>query len=95
MRKNRRRFKPELAHSILYHSLPDEKMEFYYRTNDWEKLVAGNPTHLRVRRIGGAEEIGLPYAVFPNEPEVTLDPATLGTTLERTLARLWVTLGNC
>jgi len=30
--------------SILYHSLPDEKMEFYYRTNDWEDLAAAIPT---------------------------------------------------
>jgi hypothetical protein len=82
-RKNRRRFKPELAHSILYHSLPDEKMEFYYRTNDWETLSASSPTHIDVN--GRA----VPYSVFPNEPEVTHDPALLGTTLEKTMRALW------
>jgi hypothetical protein len=83
VRKNRRRFKPELAHSILYHSLPDEKMEFYYKTNDWESLTAESPTHIRVR------DMRIPYAIFPNEPEVTLDPGPLGMTLERTLSHLW------
>lgn len=83
VRKNRRRFKPELAHSILYHSLPDEKMEFYYRTNDWEKLAGTGKTHIEARGVA------VPYAVFPNEPEVTHDTALLGQTLERTLGKLW------
>lgn len=83
VRKNRRRFKPELAHSILYHSLPDEKMELYYKTNDWEKLASASPTHIRVNGIN------VPYAIFPNEPEVTHDPAPLGETLEKTLGDLW------
>lgn len=83
VRKNRRRFKPELAHSILYHSLPDEKMEHYYKTNDWETLAAQSPTHITTKGVA------VPYSIFPNEPEVTHDPAPLGTTLEETLQRLW------
>jgi hypothetical protein len=83
VRKNRRRFKPELAHSILYHSLPDAKMEFYYKTNDWEKLAAQSPTHIT------AKGVPVPYSIFPNEPEVTHDPVSLGATLEKTLSGLW------
>jgi hypothetical protein len=88
VRKNRRRFRPELAHSILYHSLPDEKMEHYYKTNDWETLAAASPTHIRLPRRD------LPYAILPNEPEVTHDPALLGQTLEKTMGALWERTGR-
>jgi len=33
--------------------------------------------------------IDVPYAVFENEPEKTLDPALIGRELERVTARLW------
>jgi len=83
VRKNRRRFRPEAADSILHHSLPDEKMEFYYRTNDWPKLSAG-------KREGAlsVRDHRVPFAVLHNEPEVTDDPAKLGPALEDVFARL-------
>jgi len=31
----------------------------------------------------------IPYAVFENEPEKTLDPMLIGNELERVTARLW------
>jgi hypothetical protein len=31
----------------------------------------------------------VPYSIFPNEPEVTHDPVSLGATLEKTLSGLW------
>jgi hypothetical protein len=83
VRKNRRRYRPELKDSILYHSLPDEKMEFYYRTNDWHKLAQGKRGVLRIK------DINVPYAVFDNEPEKTDDPAKLGPALEEVFSRLW------
>ncbi len=84
VRKNRRRFDPAQADSILYHSLPDAKMERYYRTNDWQRLSGGRPEgRIRVR---GHE---VPFAVFANEPEQTDDPAKLGPALERVFAALW------
>jgi hypothetical protein len=84
VRKNRRRFDPAQADSILYHSLPDAKMERYYRTNDWAQLSGGRPSgRIRVR----AHEV--PFAVFANEPEQTGDPAKLGPALERVLTTLW------
>jgi len=83
-RKNRRRFDPAQADSILYHGLPDEKMEFYYRTNDWERLSGGRKTG--TMRIRGFD---VPFAVFDNEPEKTDDPAKLGPALDDVFARLW------
>lgn len=83
-RKNRRRFDPARADSILYHGLPDAKMEFYYRTNDWERLSGGRKSGtLRVRGFD------VPFAVFDNEPEQTDDPAKLGPALERAFGALW------
>ncbi len=82
-RKNRRRARPGMEDSILYHSLPDEKMDRYYRTNDWEGLSSADPDFIS---IGG---IKVPYVVFENEPEKTDDPVKLGAELERATARLW------
>ncbi|MBI4811435.1 MAG: hypothetical protein HY800_08380 [Ignavibacteriales bacterium] len=63
VRKNRKRAKPGMEDSILYHSLPDEKMEFYYKTNDWEKLTTKDPNYIDIKGFK------VPYAVFENEPE--------------------------
>jgi hypothetical protein len=83
VRKNRRRFKPSEADSILFHSLPDDKMEYYYRINDWEKLAPDKQGMLLVQNIK------VPYAVLDNEPEVTDTPEHLATPLENALERLW------
>ena len=84
VRKNLRRFDPAQADSILYHSLPYAKMEFYYRTNDWERLSEGRKNgRLRIRGFD------VPFAVLDNEPERTGDPAKLGPALEETFAKLW------
>ncbi len=82
-RKNRRRARPGMEDSILYHSLPDEKMEFYYKTNDWETLTAADPNYIDIKGYK------VPYAVFENEPEKTLDPVKLGAELERATGKLW------
>ncbi len=84
VRRNRRRRRPGLEDSILYHSLADEKMEAYYKTNDWDRLSGG-------KREGVIEIKGhrVPFAVFENEPEQTDDPAKLGPALEEVFGRLW------
>jgi hypothetical protein len=84
MRRNRRRARPGLEHSILYHSLSDDKMETYYKTNDWDKLSGGE-------REGVIDIKGqsVPFAVFQNEPEKTDDPAKLGPALEDLFDTLW------
>ncbi len=83
VRKNRRRARPGEEHSILYHSLPDEKMEFYYKTNDWDKLEAKDPNYIDVKGFK------VPYAVFENMPEKTDDTAKIAPELERVMTKLW------
>ncbi|MBM3325046.1 MAG: hypothetical protein FJY66_05200 [Calditrichaeota bacterium] len=83
VRKNRRRFRPAEADSILFHSLPDDKMEFYYKVNDWHKLASDQQGILTLQNIR------VPYAVLPNEPEVTDTPEHLAKPLQDALERLW------
>jgi hypothetical protein len=83
VRKNRKRARPGQEDSILYHSLPDEKMESYYKTNDWEKLEAKDPHFIEVK---GHK---IPYAVFENMPEKTHDPTSISEELERATTKLW------
>ncbi len=83
LRKNRRRYRPDQAGSILYHSLEDAKMERYYRTNDWETLSHGRDAgfiEVRDHRI--------PFSVFHNEPEKTLDAELLGSALRDATGQL-------
>jgi len=83
-KRNRRRARPGQEDSILFHSLPDEKMEKYYMVNDWDKLSGGKNDgiiEIRGHRV--------PFAVFQNEPEKTDDPAKLGPALEEVFDRLW------
>ncbi len=83
-RKNRRRFDPAQADSILFHGLPDAKMDLYYRTNDWDALSSGRKSgSIRIRGFD------VPFAVFDNEPEKTDDPAKLGPALEEVFTALW------
>jgi hypothetical protein len=88
VRKNRRRARPGMEDSILYHSLPDEKMDRYYKINDWDKLTSKDPQHIDIK---GHK---VPYAVFENMPEKTDDPARLGAELERATQRLWTIAGK-
>jgi hypothetical protein len=82
VRRNRKRQRKNLEHSILYHSLPDEKMEFYYKTNDWEKLTKDNPDVISFK------DIKIPYVEFVNEPEKTDDPVKIGNHLEEILGKI-------
>lgn len=83
LRRNRRRARHGQEDSILYHSLSDDKMESYYKINDWDKLSGG-------KREGSIEIKGhpVPFAVFQNEPEQTDDPAKLGPALEEVFSKL-------
>lgn len=82
-RKNRKRARKGLEDSVLFHSLPDEKMEFYYKINDWDKIAPRTEGYIAIK---GHQ---VPYAVFQNEPEKTDDPAKLGPALEDVFSRLW------
>ncbi|HWQ21811.1 MAG TPA: hypothetical protein VN478_03700 [Clostridia bacterium] len=83
LRKNRRRYRPDQADSILYHSLEDAKMERYYKDNDWACLSGGHDEGFITVR--GHQ---VPFAVFHNEPEKTLDPELLGAALRDVTGRL-------
>ncbi len=84
LRKNRARFDPAKAHSILEHGLPDDKMERLYRDDDWREIAPADAGHLRVG------DVSVPYAVMPNEDDVTTGRGEpLGRRLEETLGRLW------
>lgn len=83
LRKNRRRARKGEEDSILYHSLPDEKMEYYYKTNDWEEIEKKDPQFIHVRNFK------IPYAVFENMPEKTHDPLLIAEELERVTTKLW------
>lgn len=83
LRKNRRRRNPDKPDSILEHSLEDKKIEYLYRESEWDEFSAAHPDYLLVRSHR------VPYCVFDNEPEKTLDPALLGPHLEAVCARLW------
>ncbi|MBI5033573.1 MAG: hypothetical protein HZB51_23875 [Chloroflexi bacterium] len=84
LRRNRRRAKLGQEDSILYHSLSDDKMESYYKTNDWDKL-SGGQTEGRMNIKGHR----VPFVVFQNEPEKTDEPVKLGAALQEALGRLW------
>ena len=83
VRKNQRRARKGQEDSILFHSLPDEKMDFYYKTNDWDKLAAKDPNFIEVKGFK------IPYGVFENMPEKTMDPKLIGDELEKVARRLW------
>ena len=84
LRKNRRRFNPAKAHSILEHGLPDGKMERLYRDVDWQELAPADAGRVGLRACS------VPYAVMPNEDDVTTGRGeALGRRLEETLGRLW------
>jgi hypothetical protein len=83
-RKNRSRANPDRPHSILQHSLSDEKLTHLYRDSDWSEFSAGDPERITI------QDIPVPYAIFSNEDDVTTErgPA-LGQRLTDTLAHLW------
>jgi hypothetical protein len=82
-RKNQRRKRKGLEDSVLFHSLPQEKMDYYYKINDWDKIASGLEGTINVKGID------VPYTVLPNEPEVTDAPEKLGPALETAFGRLW------
>jgi hypothetical protein len=83
LRKNRRRFNPERPDSILEHGLPDEKLEKMYKEVDWQEVSAPDSQFIDIKGIK------VPYVVFENMPEKTLDPKLLGTHLEEIAQNLW------
>jgi hypothetical protein len=92
LRKNRARANPDAPDSILQHSLSDEKMARLYRDTDWPAFSAGDPAYITIGSGRNGERV--PYAVFPNDDDVTTAVTTargdaLGARLAETLDVLW------
>lgn len=86
LRKNRNRKNPEKLHSILEHSLEDEKLRRLYGEVDWEEFSIGDPEYLHVSGVK------IPYRIFENGDDVTTGRGTnpeLGRRLRTDLAALW------
>ncbi|GAB4415185.1 MAG: hypothetical protein Kow002_00060 [Anaerolineales bacterium] len=84
LRKNRKRFNPDKPDSILEHGLDDEKMERLYREDDFATVARGDSGLIQIRRHQ------VPFAVFPNEDDVTTDkPEQLTERLKSVLGELW------
>lgn len=84
LRKNNRRFNPQAPHSILEHSLPEEKMRGLYGTDDWSRFGGQDSGYLSLGNLR------VPYAVFANEEDYTsAGGEKLGRPLERCCQRLW------
>lgn len=84
LRKNRRRFNPDKPDSILEHGLSDVKMERLYREDDFAAIAPGDSGRIDIHGHS------VPYAVFPNEDDVTTDkPEQLAARLESVLDGLW------
>lgn len=84
MRKNRRRYKPDQADSILFHALEDEKLTKLYKDSDWDEFSGG--------RASGQLEIRgfkVPFVIFNNMPEKTDKPDVLSAHLEEVTEKLW------
>ncbi|MBN1898672.1 MAG: hypothetical protein JW827_07840 [Spirochaetes bacterium] len=75
LRKNKRRYDPDLEDSILFHTVPDRVMK-KYRTDDWKKLS-------RQKNVLTINRTKVPYAVFQNEPEKTNEPEKIKKELLR------------
>lgn len=84
LRKNRRRFNPQAPHSILEHSLPEEKLRHLYEMDDWSELSSQDSHFLSVANVQ------VPYTVFENEEDYTTAGGTeLGRCLSLCCEQLW------
>ena len=83
LRKNRKRFNPDKPDSILEHGLPDSKLERLYKEVDWEEVIKGTTTHIKINGID------IPYVIFENMPSKTDDFALLEPALFEVMDRLW------
>ena len=84
LRKNRRRFNPDKPDSILEHGLSGQKMERLYRDDDFASVAPGDTGIIGIRGYR------VPFAVFPNEDDVTTGkPDQLAARLESALGELW------
>ncbi|MCK4777694.1 MAG: hypothetical protein KAS39_04895, partial [Actinomycetia bacterium] len=83
LRKNKRRYKPEEADSILFHSVPDEVM-VRYEHDDFFKLVEqSDDDYMKIKGIR------IPFGIFDNEPEKTDDGDKIESELSETFIPMY------
>jgi adenylate kinase family enzyme len=83
-RRNQARAIKGQEDSELHHSLPAEKMEYYYKSDDWKKLTKGKTSGFIT--VKGHK---VPYSVLSNEPTVTDCRETFTPALKATIDKLW------
>jgi len=84
LRKNRRRYNPDNADSILEHSVPDEKMYRLYFKDDWQ-IVNEKPSGCL-----SVQGLQVPYVTFENADDVTTRGGVdLENKLKIALDQLW------
>jgi hypothetical protein len=84
LRKNQARFNPERPDSILEHGLPEQKLEFLYREDDWQAITEADPTTVNINTID------IPYVVFNNEDDLTSEQVVrLDSRLQRCMGELF------
>jgi hypothetical protein len=64
MRRNEARYQEKMKYSILAHKCPEEAMERFYKTDDWDELTGGKESGML--DINGIE---IPFVTMNNEPE--------------------------
>ncbi len=84
LHKNKRRFNPENADSILEHSVPDEKLRRLYFESDWNVLIKNTPDVIEIHGVQ------VPYIIFDNMDDVTTTGGEmLAERIQTCFSRLW------
>ena len=65
MMKNSRRKNPEKLHSILEHSVDEEKLKYLYEHDDFRDFTANDPDYITIK---GHK---VPFVIFDNHDDVT------------------------
>ena len=84
LRKNRKRKNPDKLHSILEHSVEDDKLKKLYSHDDFHDFVADDDSYVNVKGIK------VPYVILENLDDVTSERGEkLDARLFSTLDKLW------
>jgi len=83
MRRNQFRAVKGMEHSILHHSVPTDKMEYYYKTDDWKQITQDKS--FGIIDVKGNK---IPFAVLSNEHNVTGSSETLYPALKNAFDEL-------
>jgi hypothetical protein len=75
---------PQPPYAMLTRPVPTERLDQYFRTDDWARLSTGQPDgYIQIKSYQ------VPFAVLSDDPQVTGSPETLGPALDEAIHRLW------